>query len=283
MEEDKQEEVLEPSGADNLEPTADEGATVPAEDNSEGSEPSASVSAGNFWDSFEDESLKENGSVRKFKSVEALAKSYVGLQKKLGERATHKLPDNATPEQVKAWREIKRGGVEAPEGYGFEAPEDLKDFDTGRIGKALFDAGADKDLFNSVMGDVCKAEAERRFAERKVREDGEAELRDEWNEDYEVNMKAVKMFVKSRFPEVYEGLSNTDAFRIPVVARMFKTLNELTADGEIRMKKASEASYEERLRSIETSAAFNNEWDPGYKAARLAWRNLIAEKAAKKR
>lgn len=238
----------------------------------------------NFWDSFEDASLKENGSVRKFKSVEALAKSYVGLQRKLGERAVpNKPPENATPEQVSAWRSLKRGGIEREEDYGFVPEQELEGFDTKHLGKALFESGADKDMYNNVMKTMCAAESERRLAERKVREDGESELRDEWNEDYEVNMKAIKTFVKNRFPEVYKGLSDTDAFRIPSVARMFKQLNELTADGEIRIRKAAVESYDERLKSIENSDAFKNSWHPGHKEARRAWTSLIAERANKGR
>lgn len=238
----------------------------------------------NFWDSFEDEGLKENGSVRKFKSVEALAKSYVGLQKKLGERVVGtKPPENATPEQLSAWRSLKRGGVEKEEDYGFTPSKELEGFDPSVVGKALFESGADKDMYKNVMNTLYSAEAERRTAERVVREKGEAELRDEWNEDYEVNMKAVKMFVKNRFPDVYDGLNKTDAFRIPSVARMFKQLNELTADGEIRIQKASNESYDERLKSIENSDAFRNSWHPGHKEARRAWCNLIAEKSAKGR
>lgn len=238
----------------------------------------------NFWDNFADESLKENGSVRKFKSVEALAKSYVGLQKKLGERVSYvKPPENATPEQMSAWRSLKRGGVEKEEDYGFTPSKELEGFDPSVVGKALFESGADKDMYKNVMDSLYGAEAERRTAERVVREKGEAELRDEWNEDYEVNMKAVKMFVKNRFPDVYEGLDKTDAFRIPAVARMFKQLNELTADGEIRIQKASNESYDERLKSIENSDAFRNEWHPGHKEARRAWCNLITERSGKGR
>lgn len=262
-------------------PAPEEGAGKAPEEG--GSEEKHEQPVQNFWDSFEDEDLKQNGSVRKFKTVEAMAKGYVGLQRKLGERVATKLPDNATPEQVAAWRSMKRGGVEKEADYGFMPEEELEGFDASKMSKALFDAGADKDLYNSVMKSVYGMEKERRMLERKVREDGEAALREEWNEDYELNMKAVRMFVKDHFPEVYKGLDSTDAFRIPSIAKMFKQLNELTADGEIQIKKAAQESYEERLRNIEKSAAFNNEWDPGYKAARKAWRDLIAEKASKGR
>lgn len=241
------------------------------------------ATASNFWDTFEDAGLKENGSVRKFKSVEALAKSYVGLQKKLGERAASKPPENATPEQMSAWRSLKRGGIEREEDYGFVPDKELEGFNPSVVGKALFESGADKDMYKTVMNSVYNAEADRRTMELQAREKGEAELRDEWNEDYEVNMKAVKTFVKNRFPDVYKGLSDTDAFRIPAVARMFKQLNELTADGEIRIQKAAIESYEERLKSIESSDAFKNSWHPGHKEARKAWCDLISEKSAKGR
>lgn len=247
-------------------------------------EEDASAVEANFWDSFEDAALKENGSVRKFKNVEALAKSYVGLQKKLGERVNvSKPPAGATPDQMNAWRSLKRGGIEKIEDYGFVPEKELVGFNPESLGKALFESGADKDLYHNVMKSAYDAEEARQLQERKTREDGEAALRDEWNEDYEVNMKAVKTFVQNRFPEVYKGLSDTDAFRIPAIARMFKQLNELTADGEIRIQKASKESYDERLSAIEQSEAFKNEWHPGYKAARVAWRNLILEQSGRGR
>ncbi len=230
-----------------------------------------------FWDDFEDEELREDRNVRKFKSVESLAKSYVGLQRKLGERVSPHPPKGATPDQLAAWRSTKRGGVESEDEYGFRPTERYEGFDATPMSKSLFEAGADRDLYNKVMSDYYKMEGDRRLAERKNREQGEAELRDEWNEDYDVNMKAVKLFVKQRFPEVYQGLENTDAFRVPVIAKMFKQLNELTADGEIRIAKATKESYEDRLKNIESSAAFRNEWDPGHKAAKAAWMNLISE------
>lgn len=240
-------------------------------------EPAEPTHKSEFWDDFEDEALKEDRNVRKFKSVESLAKSYVGLQRKLGERVSPHPPKGATPDQLAAWRSTKRGGIESEEEYGFVPPGQYNGFDATPMSKSLFEAGADRDLYNKVMSDYYKMEEGRRLSERKNREEGEAALRDEWNEDYEVNMKAVKTFVKQRFPEVYKGLEETDAFRVPVVAKMFKQLNELTSDGEIRIAKATRESYEERLKSIETSPAFRNEWDPGHKAAKAAWMNLISE------
>lgn len=275
---------MEEENSQNEEQVSESVVDTPEVENTQVEEKAETEEVSNFWDSFEDASLKENGSVRKFKNVEALAKSYVGLQKKLGERVNYaKPPENATPEQLTAWRSLKRGGVESEADYGFIPEKELEGFDAGVVGKALFESGADKDMYKNVMGTIYNAEASRRAMELKVREDGEAELRDEWNEDYEVNMKAVKMFVKNRFPDVYKGLDSTDAFRIPAVARMFKQLNELTADGEIRIQKASNESYEERLSAIEKSDAFKNSWHPGHKEARRAWCDLISEKASKGR
>jgi hypothetical protein len=61
----------------------------------------------------------------RFPNVVELTRSYVNARSKLGERPAPP-GEGATPEQVKAWRELV-GVPESPDGYGLKKPEKLPD------------------------------------------------------------------------------------------------------------------------------------------------------------
>lgn len=265
----------------------------PVEGASEGG-PSAGDSAvssseGSSWrDALTDETLKGNKSLAKFNDVESLAKSYLELSRKLGSKGMLPLPKNATAEQVAARRALKRGdGVNSVEDYGWKPDAalaaQLPDFNASDLGQALFEAGADADTYGAVMNAAYKAEVARRQRVAAALATNEEALRDEWNEDYDVNRKAVEMFVSKRFPDVHKVLKDNGGYRIPAVSKMFLKLNELSADGEVRIQKAAAKSFDERLKSIENSEAYKNEWHPEHKRARSAWADLIMEQASSNR
>jgi len=250
---------------------------------------SVEASGGKSWrDGLSDESLKANKSLAKFNDVESLAKSYLELSKKLGSKGLMPLPKNATAEQVAARRALKRGeGINSIDDYQWRPDAELagglnqlkQTYDSTPLANALFEAGADADTFKSVMDAMGRAEIAK---QRKMDSDlakCEELLRDEWNEDYDVNAKAVEMFVSKRFPEVHQTCKQFGLYKAPAVAKMFLKMNEMTSDGEIRIQKAASKSFDERLKAIEKSEAYRNEWHPDHKKARSAWADLIMEQA----
>lgn len=75
-----------------------------------------------WLDSLSDD-LKGNESLKKFKDVSAVAKSYVELEKHIG--GTLKIPtDTSKPEEWEAFYN-KLGRPEKPEGYGIKKPDNL--------------------------------------------------------------------------------------------------------------------------------------------------------------
>ena len=70
-----------------------------------------------------DEGLRGSPVLQKFQGIEPLAKGYIELEKRIGEKAGVQFPgEDATPEQ---WAEFHRqvpGYPEAPDKYGIEAP-----------------------------------------------------------------------------------------------------------------------------------------------------------------
>lgn len=81
------------------------------------------VESAKSWIDSLPEDLRGNESLKKFKGIDNLAKSYVELEKHVG--GTIKIPqDTAKPEEWDAFYN-KIGRPEKPEGYGFVKPENL--------------------------------------------------------------------------------------------------------------------------------------------------------------
>lgn len=250
-----------------------------------------SAGDGNFWDSFNDEALKNNPSVRKHANAEALAKSYVELSRKLGQRGDIPLPKDATPEQIEARRALHRGeNIKSVEDYSWklsaaDARDMLPDADRAfeGIAKSLYDAGLDDETFSAAMkGLTANAKAQKAEIEAAYAK-SEAELRDEWNEDFDVNMRANKMFVSKNFPEVHSFLEKTGLYADKNVAQMFRRINEMTADGQIRLERATEKSFEDKMAELTKSDAYRQSWHPDHDKAIAARTKMILEMADRRR
>lgn len=246
---------------------------------------------GNFWDSFTDEGLRNNPSVRKHANAEALAKSYVELSRKLGQRGDIPLPKDATPEQVEARRALRRGeNIKSVEDYTWklsaaDARDMLPDADKAfdGIAKSLYEAGLDDETFAAAMkGLTANAKAQKAEIEASYAK-SEAELRDEWNEDYDINMRANKMFVSKNFPEVHSFLEKTGLYTDKNVAKMFRRINEMTADGQIRVERATEKSFEDKMAELTKSDAYRQSWHPDHDKAVAARTRMIMEMAERRR
>lgn len=115
------------------------------------------------------------------------------------------LPENATPEQVSAYRK-ERGIPEKPEGYLEKLPDglvigeaDKHIFDS--FVKGLHDLNADPKLAHYAVkwySDFQEsAQAERAEADTEQRSEVEDALRGEWAADYRANVNHVKAFLES--------------------------------------------------------------------------------------
>lgn len=254
----------------------------------EGDSVEENKNASNWFDGISDESLRSNPNVTKHASVEALAKSYVELSKKLGAKGLAPLPEDATPEVIEARKVLKRGeNIKSANDYSRKLSNDESEEIGGvdyakNISQMLFDAGCDDETHTAVMNAFVNSERERVANTRKEIENCENLLKDEWNEDFDVQMKANEIFVSKHFPEVHEQLLKNGGYKVPAIAKMFKQLNEMTKDGEVRIQKAAAQNFDEQLKEIESSKAYQNPWDEGHKAA-VSRRTDIIMKMAEKR
>lgn len=241
-----------------------------------------------WTETLKDETLRDSKSLAKFNDVDGLAKSYIELSRKLGSKGLMPLPEGATAEQIAAHRALKRGeNIREPSNYSFHASDADRAFapDVDNFSNLLFNAGCDDETHTAVMSSVLKTV---RDAQAKVENESkialaqaEEEMRNEWGEQYAVNRKAVDLFM-NKFPDVKSIFQESGLINVPEIQRMIFSLNQLTADGEIRFQQAVDKSFDERLKDIENSSDFKNEWSEGHKAAKRAWVDLLMKRTSKK-
>jgi hypothetical protein len=190
-----------------------------------------------WLDSLPDE-LKGSDSLKKFKDVPGLAKSYVELEKHLG--GTLKMPnDTSKPEEWEAFYN-KLGRPEKPEGYGFKAPETLppgvewnedlaKEFSTvaHKYGLTKNQASAMVEMWQGIV----TKQAEGYWTQEK----GLASLHKDFKTDDEINahvahvQRGVKELADPDFIELLDttGLGN-DPVMMKFLAKVGKLFDEDT-------------------------------------------------------
>lgn len=81
---------------------------------------------GKWTDRLPDDLKQHEATLGRFPNFVEMARSYVHARSKLGEKVAPPPAENATPEQVKAWRALV-GAPETAEGYGIKKPDKLPD------------------------------------------------------------------------------------------------------------------------------------------------------------
>lgn len=141
--------------------------------------------------------------------VGSLAKSFFNAQDRIrkGEISSG-LPENATPEQIAAYR-AANDIPEAADKYNLALEEGLQigDHNKGRIGKILEQAHSgmiSNKVASGLVNTILKEEAE--FSKQRIAQDGidtqqsEELLRKSWGADYQANVNMVKGLV-NKLPE----------------------------------------------------------------------------------
>jgi len=144
--------------------------------------------------------------LKKFQSPEALADSYVSLQKRFssGEYKSV-LPKDATDADITAWR--KDNGIpEKPEGYdlkGLEIPETDKDI-VGKIIERLHKTNASPAIAREAIAAYYE-EQKRQYSERLAKDEDQRQatldaLNQEWSGQFRRNLNLTKGLL-DKFPE----------------------------------------------------------------------------------
>lgn len=194
---------------------------------------------------------KKLSQLQRFKSPGDYANAYFEAQNKLrsGEYKKASPPENATPEQMKAWREDQGLPSEASayeiSGLNMAGADDLASERVAKLQKAAYDGKLSKDSWNNIVkayNDIAEeAKAEQVMRDASNRDTCEDRLRQELGAMYRPSLAMVKRHLGTRLGDLADDILNgarlSDGRRlsdIPDVVNYF--LNAATAmDGEVAM------------------------------------------------
>lgn len=257
-----------PAATDDSEP--EEGTpTVAAE-----AAPAEQAPAPLWYDSIQDETLRENQNITKYKSLDELARGHIELARKLGERGSlPTLPDNPSEEQKLAYNALRRGDkIKSPDDYSYDKGSTAPD--VVHLKQAAFDAGLDDyqatqffqrwDKAYEGYDEAIKAERSEYYKQEDTK------LRMSWQQNYQVNAKAIDLFLQRRFPEAARVLQEKGIRGIAAVEEMLLACNRhMVGDEQITWGEAKKESVNDELKRLQNSEAYKNEFHKDHNKALL--------------
>lgn len=160
----------------------------------------------------DDKALKR---LERFKSPEDLFRSYRNLEQKLSSgEVKAALPENATEDEIKAYREAS-GIPQEPDGYLESLPDGLVVGEEdkpvmGEFLKAMHEANTPPDAVHKALDWYYKDREDRISAlheeDKRYAMESEEELRAEWGGEYRANYNAAMQFIDSAPGQVGENL-----------------------------------------------------------------------------
>jgi len=182
-------------------------------------------SVGKSWrEELKDESLRTNKSLEKFVDKDALAKSYVELEGKLGKSVEIPQDEADAGALDKYYARVR--GVKTPEEYDLAAVKDegFKKF----LAENGYKAGMDRRQLKQMADAIQNREADREKAAKEANDkrysDAEAKLKAKYGDKYaEVPAKAAKAFAKmfGSKPELFERLKAAGLDNDPDMVEQF--------------------------------------------------------------
>lgn len=241
---------------------------------------------GGAWLDGVSEDLRGEETLKKFTSVDGLAKSYVELEKRLGRSVV--IPgEGATTEEVQAFR-ARMGVPDAPEGYGFKIPQiEGVEINEARITEAaqvMHDLGIAKDtaskLLDVVFGKWVPADAEamQRMVEQQ-RTEAEAQLKKEWGDGYTGKVEQANR-VLSLAPADLQGHIKQISGNDPHFIKFLSMLGEKITEGRFVQDHVdtSPESLEKRIQDLKADPDYWNTASPRHKGLRDEVKKLYGMK-----
>ena len=186
------------------------------------------------WRTSLPEEMRSEKSFEKFKGVPDLAKSYVEIQKTMG-NAIHMPKPDSKPEEWDTFYS-KMGRPESPDKYELKLPESgtvdeglVKEFRTAAHQSGLQPRQAQGllDWFNKTQGD-------RMTAYTKTMEDGVGKLKGEWGGKFDEKISVASRAVKELGgDELISLLEETGLGNHPTLVKFFAKLGESTMEDKI--------------------------------------------------
>ena len=202
----------------------------------------------NWYESFESEEIKNAPSLRNFKSMEGLVKSFLSAQRMVG-KSPHAViipDDNATEEERNEFF-TKIGRPESPDEYDIKPPENLNDIGlewNEESAKAFANKAHELGLTNKQAQDLVNWHNEITVSSLKSADEqigmeyekATQELKKEWGNAYESNVKLVDTFIgKLGLSElvINKGLANDPTFIKAMRGIAMKTSEDKFIEGDI--------------------------------------------------
>ena len=213
--------------------------------------PIAPAASKSFLDSLP-EDIRGEASLRDFKDMSALAKSYVNAQKMLGNSiripgadasdevknefyqkmmsvpGVMRAPDPHNPEAVdQIYSQL--GKPKTSDAYRLELPEgvQLAEADIKSFNEQAHALGLTQKQYEGIMQTYVGNEIASIEASNAERADGEAQLRQMWGPEFNQRLEAAKVVAKAygeKYPDAMEMLKNSPAGNNPVILSMMAEL-----------------------------------------------------------
>jgi len=261
---------------DNVEPAAEAVVDNPT--------PTPAPAASEDWRTGLPEDLKVNKTFEKFSSVEALAGSYVNLERHLGQDRI------SMPESEEDWGQLydKLGRPEENTNYTLDLPPEMADRldglgadENGWFKELAYNSGLNQTqaqaLYEGYWGMMAGHSDTAAGIDQKEHDDGEMALKKEWLGDTDKNLQVANRQLQALSEDVFgddtfiellasKGLSND-----PQMAKVLYHLGTQTMEdgtpvgvGDVSMTKDS---VNMKISTLQKSKAYTNKNDPGHKAA----------------
>ena len=230
--------------------------------------PISSPKSGSWLESLSPD-LRENPTLSKLESVEALAKEHVNAQKLIGVDKIPRPKDDWTEDQYEDfYTKIGRpANVEDYDLEGIERPEDLPwddEFQSSMLGvmhKAGLNQSQVKQVLSAYIESIGGQYQQARGDLERSRESGVQDLRNEWGKSFDGQIDLAKRAFKAATGEGYEDVSKMvlqDGMKLgdhPAIVKAFATLggkmNEHglvgTSGGRTTMSPAEAGSQRNKL------------------------------------
>jgi hypothetical protein len=221
-----------------------------------------------YYESFQDNDLKTNPAVQRYKTVEELAKGYVSLEKRFGVKPEQRIDLPADPNDKAAMRAVfaKLGMPEKPEGYGMALDDKATDADKAMLGDFTAKAhelGLPADMAKGVMdfwmGKVAETAQAQQAAQEERATQGKAALTKEWGAAHDSKTKEITTLLEKYGGDT--GLTKDNLHMFPQVALMLgKMVDRMAEPGVMGGVNAGDgartAGFEgQRLSPAQASAA----------------------------
>ena len=202
----------------------------------------------NWYESFESEEIKNAPSLRNFKSMEGLVKSFLSAQRMVG-KSPHAvvIPDENATDEERAEFFTKIGRPESPDEYDIKPPENIEELGlqwSDESAKAFANKAHELGLTNKQAQDLVNWHNEItvgsiKSADEQIGQEYEQatqELKKEWGNAYDSNVKLVDTFInKLGLSElvINKGLANDPTFIKAMRGIAMKTSEDKFIEGDV--------------------------------------------------